>query len=101
MPIAVVEATARVRVDVPEPGATIDVGLKLAVTPVGSPVADKAMEESKPPEMAAVIVDVPLIPCATETEMGEAEMQKVARGAPARASTRAFPLGLPQPVDKS
>jgi hypothetical protein len=74
MPIVVVEATVRVRVEVPEPGATIDMGLKLAVTPAGRPVADKAMEELKPPAWVVMIVDVPLVPCATETEEGEGEM---------------------------
>jgi hypothetical protein len=97
----VVKATARVRVEVPEPGATIEVGLKVAVTPAGWPVADKATEESKPPETAVVIVDVPLVPCTTETEVGAAEMEKVGFADPARASMRARPLGLPQPVDKS
>ncbi len=68
VPVAVVEATAMVMVEVPEPGAAIDVGLKLTVTPVGWPVAVKATAESKPPETVVVIVDVPLLPCTTETE---------------------------------
>ena len=34
-PVAVVEAAAMVMVEVPEPGAPMDVGLKLTVTPVG------------------------------------------------------------------
>lgn len=74
MPVAVVEATAMVIVDVPEPGAAMDVGLKLTVTLVGWPLAVKAIAELKPPETAVVIVDVPLLPCTTETEVGEAEM---------------------------
>jgi hypothetical protein len=76
-PAAVVEATAIVIVDVPEPGAAMGVGLKLTVTPVGWPVADKAIAESKPPETLVVIVDVPLLPCTTETEVGAAEMVKL------------------------
>ena len=74
VPGVVVEATVSVRVEVPEPGAENDVGLKLAVTPAGRPVADKAMEELKPPAWVVVIVDVPLVPCATETKEGEGEM---------------------------
>jgi hypothetical protein len=35
VPVAVVEATAILMLEVPEPGAAIDVGLKLTVTPVG------------------------------------------------------------------
>jgi len=64
-------------VDVSEPGAAMDVGLKLTVTPVGWPLAVKAIAELKPPETAVVIVEVPLLPCTTETEVGEAEMVKV------------------------
>lgn len=68
------DATVIVIVELPEPGAAMDVGLKLTVTPVGWPVADKAIAELKPPDTAVVIVDVPLLPCTTETEVGEAEM---------------------------
>jgi hypothetical protein len=67
-------------VDVPEPGALMDVGLKLTVTPVGWPLADKLIVLLKPPETAVVIVDVPLLPCATETEVGEAEIVKAGTG---------------------
>jgi len=73
----VVEATAMVIVDVPEPGAAIDVGLKVTVTPVGWPLALKATAELKPPETVVVILEVPLLPCTTETEVGEAEMVKL------------------------
>jgi hypothetical protein len=74
VPAAVVEATAIFMVEVPEPGAAIDVGLNLTLTPVGWPVADKAIAESKPSETAVVIVEVPLFPRTTETEVGEAEI---------------------------
>ena len=40
--------TVTVIVDVPEPGAAMDVGLKLTVTPDGWPLADKAIAELKP-----------------------------------------------------
>ncbi len=76
MPVAAVDATASVRVEVPDPGAAMEAGLRLAVTPVGAPEADKAMAEVKPPETAVVMVDLPLLPCATETDVGEAEMVK-------------------------
>src|ERR1700691_1715661 len=65
-----------VMVEVPEPGAAMDVGLKVTVTPVGWPLAVKAIAESKPPETVVVIVEEPLLPCTTETEVGEAEMVK-------------------------
>ena len=98
----VVDATAMVMTEVPAPGAGIDVGLKVTVTPVGWPVADRATAASKPPEMAVVIVDVPLLPCTTETAVGEAEMVKLGDDTdPTSALIRPAPFGLPQPVAKS
>jgi len=41
-PVLARELTVTFIVDVPEPGAGMDVGLKLTVTPDGWPVADKA-----------------------------------------------------------
>ena len=76
MPAAAVEATVKVAVDVPEPGAAIDVGLNATVTPVGWPLAVSAIAESKPPETAVVTVEVPLPPCTTETAVGAAESVK-------------------------
>ena len=49
-------------VEVPEPGAAIDAGVKLTVTPDGCPVADKATAELNPPKMPTEIVDEPLLP---------------------------------------
>src|SRR5271170_1272282 len=89
-------------VDVPEPGTAMDVGLKLTVTPAGWPLAVKATAESKPPATVVVMVEVPLLPCTTETEAGEAEMAKVGLVVVgARALIRPVPFGLPQPVAKS
>ena len=96
------EATARVAVDVPEPGAAIDEGLKVTVTPAGCPEALSAIAELNPPETAVVIVEEPLLPTTTETEVGEAA--RVNAGvwvAGASALIRAAPLGLPQPVTRS
>lgn len=89
-------------VDVPEPGAAMDVGLKVTVTPVGWPDVVNAMAELKPPETAVVIVEVPLLPWTTETDPGEAEMVKLGLvEVGARALIRPVPLGLPQPVTRS
>jgi hypothetical protein len=102
VPVAVVEATAMVMVELPEPGAAMEVGLKVTVTPAGWPAADKATAESKPPETPVVMVDVPLLPCTTETEAGEAEMVKLGVvDVGARALIRPLPFGLPQPVARS
>lgn len=89
-------------VELPEPGAGIDWGLKVTVIPVGWPVADKAMAELKPPETTVVIVEVPLLPWTTETEVGEPKMVKSGEDdIPASALIRPVPFGLPQPVAKS
>jgi hypothetical protein len=100
VPAAVVEATARVKVDVPVP--VMEAGLKLAVTPLGWPLAVKVTAESKPSRKVEVMVDLPLLPCTTVTEAGDAERVKVGDvTAGARALSRPVPLGLPQPVTRS
>ena len=75
MPVAVVEATVMVMVELPAP--VIDVGLKLTVTPVGCPEADSVIVPLNPPTTALVIVEVPALPCDTETELGEADRLKL------------------------
>ncbi len=101
-PTGVLEDTATIMVEVPAPGAAMDMGLKLTVTPVRRPDAERATAELKPPEMAIVMVDVPLLPCATEIELGEAETVNVAvAGMAPSASIRPVPFGLPQPVTRS
>jgi hypothetical protein len=64
-------------VEVPEPGAGIELGLKLAVTPVGIPEADKLTELLNPPLTIVVSVDVPWFPCTMLTAVGEAERVKL------------------------
>jgi hypothetical protein len=71
--VAVVEATVIVMVEVPAP--VIELGLKPTVTPVGWPDAVKVMAESNPPVTVLVMVEVPLLPCATERVAGEAESE--------------------------
>lgn len=97
-----VEATVKVTVDEPEPGAAIDAGLKLTVTPEGAPDAFRETAELNPPEIAVVMVDVPLLPAATETAVGEAEMVKagVCVVDPVSALMRPA-FGLPHPVTRS
>jgi len=71
-----------VMVEVPLPGAGMDEGAKLTVTPAGCPLADNAMAALNPFLTATVRVDEPLLPCATDTEAGAGVMVKV--GIPAR-----------------
>jgi len=85
-------------VEDPEPGAAIDVGLKLTVTPLGWPEADKAIAESNPPETAVVIVDVPLEPGARETEVGVAERVKLPGGATIKLKVAVCVMPLPDPL---
>jgi hypothetical protein len=77
-PGATVEATVMVMVDVPEPGAAMDVGLNATVTPAGCPLAESATAELKPPEAEVVTVHVPVLPATTETEVGDADIVNAA-----------------------
>lgn len=87
---------------VEDPAPVIDVGLKAIVTPVGWPLADNETAELKPPVTALVIFAVPELPCATETEAGEAERLKPGVTKPAASALiRAAPFGLPNPVTRS
>lgn len=100
VPGGVDEATSMVIVEVPAP--VIEVGLKLTVTPVGWPLADNVIAESNPPVTVLVMVEVPELPCATVTEVGEAERLKPGPDElPASALISPLPFGLPQPVAKS
>lgn len=60
MPVGVLDATVMVMTEFPEPA--MDDGLKPTVTPDGCPLADRAIEELKFPEMLVVTVVVPLLP---------------------------------------
>jgi len=98
----VVEATVKVAVEVPDPGAAIDVGLKLTVTPAGAPDAVSATAALNPPEIAVVMVDVPLLPAATVTAVGEAERVKAGVSVEDPVSALIKPVfGLPHPVTRS
>ena len=76
-PLLAVELAVIVMFDVPEPGAGMEVGAKLAVTPDGRPDADRAIAESKPPEAAVVIVVLAGLPLVTAKMLGAAEMLKL------------------------
>jgi hypothetical protein len=72
VPATAVLAAVKVSVELPEPGAAMDVGLNAAVTPVGSPLAESDTTELKPPETVVEIVLVPELPAATERLVGDA-----------------------------
>ena len=75
VPTAAPPRTVMIIVEVPEPPA-IEVGLKVAVTPLGNPDADKATAELKPPEGVTVIVELPELPQVRLSELGDAPRVK-------------------------
>jgi len=76
VPAVAVLLAVKVRVELPEPGAAIDLGLNAAVTPEGSPLAESDTAELNTPETVVEIVLVPEPPAATERLAGDALMAK-------------------------
>ena len=76
LPILAFLPTRTVMVEVPEPGAAIELGLKVTLFAAPCPEADKEIAELKPPETAVVIVDVPELPRTTLIVDGEAPTVK-------------------------
>lgn len=77
LPRLALRLAVTVIVEVPEPGAASELGLKLTVNPLPSPEADRLIAESKPPDTAVVIVDVSELRLGTVIEVGEALMVKL------------------------
>jgi len=59
VPVVAVLLAEKVRVELPPPGAAMEAGLKLAVTPAGNPAAESETAELKPPLTVVEIVEVP------------------------------------------
>jgi len=95
--VAVLE-TVRVKFDVPEPGAAIEVGLKLPVTPEGRPVAVKAIAALNPPETEVVTTAKPLWPRRNDPEVGETEMAKAPLPGAVTVSETVVVFVIPPPV---
>ncbi len=62
VPVVAVLLAEKVRVELPLPGAAMEVGLKVAVTPVGNPEADNETAELKPPLTVVETVELPEVP---------------------------------------
>ena len=62
-------------VELPAP-PEIDVGLKLIVTPLGTPEADNEIAELNPPVVVVVILEVPELPVDSITVVAEADTLK-------------------------
>src|SRR5579859_1544670 len=72
VPVVAVLLAVNVRVELPLPGAAIEAGLTLAVTPAGRLEADSETAELKPPLTVVETVVLPEAPCVTERLAGEA-----------------------------
>jgi hypothetical protein len=81
VPVVARVLAVSLRVEEPEPGAATDVGVKVAVTPDGRPLADKPIAELKPFSAAVVTVVLPDFPRTIVNEVGDALMEKSAVGA--------------------
>ena len=75
-PVLALFPTLTVMVAVPEPGAAMELGLKVTLLALPSPEADKVIAELKPPEIVVVMVDVPELPLATLIDVGDALIVK-------------------------
>jgi hypothetical protein len=101
VPGVVVEGTANVAIDDPEPPA-IMLGLKLTVTPAGTPEIVNPTSELNPPETVVVMVEFALLPATTAVGMDQAEIVKVGVWVVAPVSAASSPaFGLPHPVTRS
>jgi hypothetical protein len=74
VPAGVLDAVEMVSVELPAP--VIDVGLKLAVVPLGKPLAESETVCAEPLVTAVVMADVPEAPCCIESDVGLALMEK-------------------------
>ena len=92
------DPTVIVIVELPPPGAAIELGLKLTVVPLGAPLAVRLIALLKPPLTVVVIVEVPELPCPTLTEVGEPVSAKLAGTATVRATVVLCWIPPPVPV---
>src|SRR5581483_408126 len=77
VPTAAVLLAVNVSVELPPPGAAIEAGLKLAVTPAGKPEAERATAELKPPLTVVEMAVLPELPCVTDKLAGDAASVKL------------------------
>ena len=78
VPVAALDFVLMVIVEVPDPGAAIDVGLNVMVSRLSSPEAERLMGELKLPDATVVMVTLPELPRTIEMDVGEAESVKAA-----------------------
>lgn len=83
-------------VDVPDPGAAIELGLNVTVTRDPWPLPDKLIAELKPPDIAVVMVEWPELPRATLSDVGDAPMVKFGFVPVTVSDTVVFAVVLPE-----
>jgi hypothetical protein len=76
LPMVALLLAVTVIVEVPEPGAAMELGLNDTVSPLPSPDAEKLMAELKPPETTVLTAEVPEPLRATVIEVGDADRVK-------------------------
>ena len=91
-------AACTVIVDVPDPGAATELGLKVTAWALPCPEAEKEIAELKLPVTAVVIVAVPDEFLATVIEVGEAETVKPAGAVEVTVSETVAVCVTPPPV---
>jgi hypothetical protein len=96
--VGVEDPAVRVSVELPDPGAAIEAGLKVAVAPLGSPEADSVIAALNPPETVVVMVLVPEPPWTTLTGPCDAEIVKSVAGAAVTVKVTAVVCVVPPPV---
>ena len=77
LPSSAVELADTVNVDVtvPSMGGVTEVGISVAVTPVGAPVTDRPTSALNPLIDVIVMVEVPELPCTIVSEEGDTETE--------------------------
>jgi hypothetical protein len=98
VPVVAVLLAEKVRVELPFPGAAMLPGLKLAVTPAGSPEADNEIAELKPPLTEVEMVLLPEPPWATERLVGEALRLKLGVAVAVMVSAMVVVFVIPPPL---
>jgi hypothetical protein len=93
VPVGVPDPTEIVNVDDPDPGAMIDVGLKLALAPDGKPETESAIDELNGPERVEVMLDEPELPWLIVTDCGDADNEKLESKVISRTACNSIPLG--------
>ncbi len=85
-----------VKSDVPD--FVTEAGLKLVLTPVGTPVAESETTPLNPPDAVTVTTAYPLKPCSSDPELGETEMLKFPATAAVTVSVTVAVCVIPPPV---